>query len=88
VALVLLDLLLAPMGETGVGHRMPSVAIGHRFQRRRHALLASTIQQSSRRVEHAEQVVAIDALAVHAMGARPVVSSGSADARSTCVPMP
>ena len=76
VRLALGDLVLGAVGEPGVGDRVAAVAVGHRLQHRRLALLARGAQQAVGGLDDRVEVVAVDALAVHPVGARALVQLG------------
>ena len=73
VALVLFDLLAVAVRPAGVGHGVAAVAVGHRLDDGRAAVLAGRVEQLGDRVADLDQVVAVDALAVHPVGARAFV---------------
>ena len=89
VHLVLGDLVLRAVGEPGVGDRVAAVAVGHRLQHGGRALLARGAQQAVGRLDDRVEVVAVDALAVHAVRARALVQlrlgGGARDRRAHAV---
>ena len=62
------DLLGRAVDLARVGHRVPAEAVRGRLEQRRPALLARAPQQAVGGLAHGQQVVAVHALAVHAVG--------------------
>ena len=83
------DLVSGAVAESCVGHRMAAIAVGHRFQDGRLALVSGAAQQAPRALGHGAVVVSIDALAVHAKRAGALVElglgRGALDARAHAV---
>ena len=82
---VRLDLVLGAVGEPGVGDRVAAVAVGDRLEHRRAALLAGLVQQSRGGRLDLLEVVAVDPLALHPVGAGALeevgLGGGAVDAR-------
>ena len=67
---------------------MAAVPIGHRLEHGGAALLTRAVQQPGARLDNGVEVVAVDALAVHAMRSGAPPQLGLGEARPTEVPMP
>jgi hypothetical protein len=86
---VLGDLLLRAVGEAGIGDGVAAVAVGEELQDGRLAVAAGVLQELRGGLQDRLQVVAVDPLAAHAVGAGPLVElglgGGAVDARAHAV---